>query len=366
MKNNNKKLNWAIIGGGNGGQSMAGHIGIKGFPVKLYDISEETAEAINDKGGITVDGAVKGFGKVDLASTDISKVLEDSDIVVVVLPSLYHSDIAKKCAPHLKDGQIILLHPGSTLGALEFKYVLEQEKCRADVVVSEAHTLLYACRATEPGNAYIFGVKNCVMAAALPATENKRVIDSLNTVFPQFKEAKNVLKTSLENTNAMMHPAPSLLNTSKIESKEEWLYYYDGITPSIGAYIEKMDEERIELGKAFGIELTPIKDQYKEMYDAKGETLTELVRTTKAYDGIKGQKTLKTRYILEDIPNSLLPIVSLGKMTGVNVDKMETIVKLGQYMLGDEIQDGRTLENVGIQDFSVYELIKYVETGVKK
>ncbi|CAH2212095.1 NAD/NADP-dependent octopine/nopaline dehydrogenase family protein [Tepidibacter aestuarii] len=366
MKNNNKKLNWAIIGGGNGGQSMAGHIGIKGFPVKLYDINKETTEAINDKGGIYVDGAVKGFGKVDLASTDISKVLEDSDIVVVVLPSLYHASIARKCAPHLKNGQIILIHPGSTLGALEFKHVLEQEKCSADVVVAEAHTLLYACRATEPGRAYIFGVKNSVMTAALPATENKRVIDNLNIVFPQFKEVKNVIKTSLENTNAMMHPGPSLLNTSKIESQEDWLYYYDGITPSIGAYVEKMDKERVEIGKAFGVKITPIKDQYREMYDAKGETLTELVRTTKAYDGIKGQKTLKTRYILEDIPNSLLPIVSLGKMTGVNVDKMETIVKLAKHMLGDDIQEGRTLENVGIQDLSVDELIEYVETGIKK
>lgn len=367
MVDGNKKLNWAIIGGGNGGQAMAGHIGIKGFPVKLYDISEEVVEAINKKGGIEVDGAVEGFGKVQLASTDIEKVLEGSDMIVVVLPSLYHADIARACAPYLKDGQMIFLHPGASCGALEFRSILDKEKCSANVVVGEAQTLLYACRVTEPGKAHIFGVKNIVLAAAFPAKENKRMIEGLNTAFPEFKEAKNVLQTSLENLNAMMHPAPTLLNTSKIDAQEDFLYYYDGITPVIGKYVEKMDEERLAIGKALGIELTSMVDWYRTMYDAKGQTLSELCKDNKSYDGIKGQKTLKTRYVLEDIPNSLEAVASLGKMVGVNVDRMETIVKLGQYILeGDILMDGRTVENLGIAGFSVQDLLDYVETGARK
>ena len=40
------------------------------------------------------------------------------EVIMVVLPSSAHADIAKAAAPHLKDGQIVILHPGRTCGAL--------------------------------------------------------------------------------------------------------------------------------------------------------------------------------------------------------------------------------------------------------
>ena len=360
----NKKVKWAIIGGGNGGQAMAGHVALKGFDVKIYDVCEETCSIISDKGGIDVTGAVEGFGKVDMASTDMSKVLEGADIAVVVLPSLYHASIAKKCAPFLKDGQVVVLHPGASCGALEFKRVLEEEGCKADVAVAEANTLLYACRAATPGNAHIFGTKNFVTVAALPATENKKVLELLNSAFPEFIEAKNVIQTSLENLNAIMHPAPSILNVARIESGIDWQYYYDGFTPSIGGFVEEIDKERIEIGKVYGLDLMPITDWYRKTYDAKGDTLSELVQSTRAYDGIKGQKTLKTRYLLEDVPNSLKAIASLGKKAGVSVEKMDLVVRLCEIMLeGDISTEGRTVENLGIDKLSTEDIISYVELG---
>ena len=46
------KRRWAVIGGGNGGQSAAGHLGILGFPVTLYDIMQDTVDAIKYQGGV--------------------------------------------------------------------------------------------------------------------------------------------------------------------------------------------------------------------------------------------------------------------------------------------------------------------------
>lgn len=357
-----KNINWAIVGGGNGGQSMAGHLGVKGFSVKIFDIDRDVVKKINEKGGIDVSGSVEGFGRVQLATTSIREVIDGSDFIIVVLPSLYHRDIARACAPHLKDGQIVLLHPGSTFGALEFRKTLMEEGCTGDVTIGETNTLLYACRVTETGKAHIFGIKNFLLAAALPARENKRMLKMLNTAFPQFREAKNVIHTSLENLNAMMHPAPTLLNTSKIDSKEDFLYYHEGITPIIGDYIEKMDEERILIGKALDIEIIPMKKWYVDMYDSTGETLSELCKNTIAYRGIKGQKTLMTRYVLEDIPYSLEAMMSLGKMVGIDVDRMETIVKLGRSILGDTLlRDKRTVGALGISEFSKEDLLSYVE-----
>ena len=350
---------WAVIGGGNGGQSLAGHLALMGFFVRLYDIFAATIDAINAAGGIQLDGAVEGFGKLEMATTDIAQTVDGADIVMIVVPAIAHREIAEKCAPYLVDGQIIFIHPGATGGALEFKKVLHEQKCEKSITLAEAESLLYACRSRKPGHTSIFGIKNELMVAALPATENVRVLEHLNAAFPQMYAGTNVLETSLSNANAMMHPAPTLLNTSLIESGSDWLYYWDGITPSVGAFVEALDEERLAVASAFGLKIPGILEWYKIHYGAQGVTLSDAVK--------QGQKTLHTRYLLEDIPTGLVPMARLGNLAEVEVDRMDTVIKLSEYLTGKDLTTaGRTLENLGLGGMSVREIREYIETGVRK
>jgi opine dehydrogenase len=362
----NKKPTWLVIGGGNGGQSLAGHLAIMGFSVRLYDIVPETIETILAQGGIKVDGVVEGFGELNLATTDLAAALDGSDIVMVVAPAVAHRHIARDCAPFLRDGQLIFIHPGSTGGALEFKRIWTDQGVTARVTIAESNSLLYACRCRRPGCATIYGIKQELTVAALPATENTKTLNLLRAAFPQMRTGQNVLETSLGNPNAMMHPAPTLLNTSMIESPHDWLYYYDGITPSIGAYVEAMDRQRLALGESLDVSLTPIRTWYRLAYGARGKTLSEAVKKNPAYADVKGQDTLLTRYILEDIPMGLVPMASLGHLLDVNVDRMETIIKLGEFLTDRDLtSSGRTVENLGLSGMKREDIIRYVKTGEK-
>jgi len=361
------KLTWAVLGGGNGGQSLAGHLAIMGFAVRLYDIFPDTIEIIRSAGGIQVDGAVNGFGKLELATTDIGQAVEGADIIMIVAPAIAHRDIAATCAAHLADGQIVLIHPGATGGTLEFKKVLQEQGCDKSITLAESESLLYACRSQKAGQATIFGIKNELMVAALPARETARVVKLLNTAFPQMYAGSNVLETSLSNANAMMHPAPTLLNTSLIESGSDWLYYWDGITPSIGAFVEALDGERLAVAAAFGLKIPGIQEWYKIHYGVQGATLPETVKLNQAYAEVKGQKTLHTRYLLEDIPTGLIPMACLGRMAGVDVGRMETVIKLGEFLTGKNFTStGRSLENLGLAGMTVREIREYIETGERQ
>lgn len=360
------KTTWAIIGGGNGGQSLAGHLSLIGFPVRLFDIFEETVEAINEQGGIHVNGVVEGFGKLEFATTDIGKAIEGATVVMVVAPAIAHKTIAKSCVPYLEDGQIVIIHPGATCGALEFKQVLNTSGCKANVVIAETNSLIYACRSPKPGYATILGIKEDLVLASIPNRENPRVLALIQEIFPQIVGGKNVLQPSLGNANAIVHPAPTLLNTSMIESKHEWLYYHEGITPSIGDFVEDLDQERVQLGNSLGLDLVPIREWYRIAYNAEGDTLCEAVRKNKAYAGIVGQKSLRTRYLLEDIPTGLIPMVELGKLQGVPMPRMQLIIDLGQYLLKEDFyKEGRTLKNLGLEGMSTEDLTHYIETGEK-
>ena len=115
LKKDKKDLLFCILGAGHGGLAMAGHLGIMGFRVNLYNRGRRRILPVIHRGGIKVEGEVKGFGKIDLASTNMKECMEEADVLMVVVPALAHSFIAETCAPYLKENQIDLSSTASEL-----------------------------------------------------------------------------------------------------------------------------------------------------------------------------------------------------------------------------------------------------------
>jgi hypothetical protein len=61
-----KNLRYCVVGAGHGGMGMAGHLAIMGYPVTLYNRSENHLSGVKWHGGITVEGEVTGFGPIPL------------------------------------------------------------------------------------------------------------------------------------------------------------------------------------------------------------------------------------------------------------------------------------------------------------
>lgn len=347
------KLRFAIIGAGNGGQSLAAHLSLLGFQLSLYDTDEQKIEMLRKAGKIEVSGAVKGEAVPACITSNIAEAVRGADILMVVVPTCFHVDVAISVAPYLIDGQIIVLNPGATGGVLEFRHTLNQQGCRAKVTLAEAATLIYACHSPKPGAVTISGIKKHVDIAALPGQEGARVASLLNTAYPQFKPVSNILITSLNNVNAICHPAPTLLNTARIECQESFEYYFEGVTPSIAKIMEKLDVERLAIGKVLGVKLTSLKDWFTISYGINGETLYETIQKNKAYNGIKGPTSLEHRFLFEDISTGLVPLACLGSVLGIDMPVTKTFVELGNMVLErDYWKEGRTAEKLGLAGLS--------------
>ncbi|PAB57146.1 NAD/NADP-dependent octopine/nopaline dehydrogenase family protein [Anaeromicrobium sediminis] len=364
------KKTYAILGAGNGGQAIAGYISSLGYRVRLYDPMTEVVNKLNERGSIKLTGIYDSENKIELVSTDLKKVVKGADIVMVVNPSIYHRDMAINCAPFIEENQFIFLHPGGTFGAFAFKKGLEDGGCKFDVPIAESNTLIYACRAVEAGIVNVAGKKDRLLVATFPAANNEMVCNSLKEIYEEIEPASNVLVTSFDNTNPIFHPAPTLLSTSWVESDKDFLYYYEGISNSIGQFIIEMDKERIEVGKALGLEygtdLISSFDQYELEYNCKGDNIMEVVRNVGAYEGIKGPNSLKTRYLYEDIPMGLVAIASLGDALGINVERIKLIISLGEKLLNEDFYtNSRNLKNLGLENMSSEEIFNFAITGQK-
>ncbi len=365
-----KTICYTVIGAGHGGKSMAAHLALMGFPVTLYNRTAATVAPIEMRGGVELEsyeGGPRGFGQLVLVTSQIGEALAEADVIMVVVPSSAHADIAQKVAPHLKDGQIIVLHPGRTLGAIEFTKILRDHSCQADVTVAEAETFIYASRSEGPAQARIFRIKQTVPLAALPATRTPMVLEALSSAYPQFIDGIDVLHTGLNNMGAIFHPALTLLNAGRIESTGgEFQFYIDGVTPSVARVLEVLDRERVTVASALGIRARTGLKWLQMAYNATGADLYEAIQNQPGYKGIMAPSTLKHRYITEDVPMSLVPIAALGQRFGVSVRGMDSIIRLACIIhRTDHLRRGRTLDKLGIEPMSVSELTRYVKKGIR-
>lgn len=365
LKKDIKELRFCVLGAGHGGLAMAGHLGIMGFNVNLFNRGEQRIRPVDKRGGIKIEGEIHGFGKVGMACKDVETCLDGVDILMVVVPANGHHFLAKICAPFLREDQVVILNPGRTGGALEFLHTLKEKGLKKFPFIAETQTFLYTSRAVGPAHAKIFSIKNAVPLATLPAYWIPGVVKIINRVFPQFVPGDNIFKTGFDNIGAVFHPALTALTASWIEETHgDFEFYVHGASESVSKVLERLDKERLQVAAAIGIKAMSARNWLYTAYGATGNDLHESIHDNPGYMGIKAPDRLYHRYLDEDVPMSLVPLASIGKMLKVETPTINSIIHLTSIMRGvDFWEKGRTVEKLGIKGMSIKEIRLLAVTG---
>ncbi len=353
-----KRPVFCVMGAGHGGLAMAGHLGIMGFDVRLYNRTLDRITSIQMRGGIDVTGEdINGFGKVTLATSNAEEAMAGADVIMVVVPATAHADIATTCAPHLKPEQVVVLNPGRTFGALTFSQALRQHGYTADNMIGETQTFLYASRIMGPAQVHIYRIKNSIPLATTRAHRIPECLAAVRSAFPQFLPGDSVFKTSFNNIGAVFHPAIMVLNTGWVEDMSDFEFYHQGVTVSVGHVLEKLDAERVAVAGALGFHAMTAREWLYFAYDAVGRDLREAMRANLGYRGILAPHRTEMRYLTEDIPCSLVPMSSIGKKFNVATPVMDSMITLASSMHGcDYFEEGRTVEKLGIADWDLQKI----------
>lgn len=358
------RLKVSVLGAGNGGQALSAHLAMKGIEVNLFEHPnfKNNVEEISKKGGIELSGRLRGFGKISLATTDIKKAIEGTSVIMIVAPSFAQKTFIEMAVPYLVDSQIIMLIPGN-FGSFEIKKILK--KNGKNLTIVETNTLPYACRKIKEGKVNIWGVKTHVSIASLPAANIEKVAKILNEFFIMpLTPLNNSLEISFSNPNMIVHCPTMILNAGRIESTNgDFRFYCDGMTKSVCRIMEKMDEERMAIGKKLNLDLISTYDWLKETYNLKGKDLHALLSTNPAYaqHGADAPKFLNHRYLTEDVPHLLVPVVSFGRLLGIQTPITDCIINLASVINGiDHLKKGRNLDILGLSGMSIEEILNYI------
>ncbi len=322
-----------VCGGGHQGLAMAGYLALNGEAVNLWNRTPEHIKAVFDTGRIACDGVVSGEGQIAKISTEISDVM--ADLIMITTPSTAHKDLAIRLAPFMDQKKLVVLNPGRSFGAVEFLETLKSCGVTELPTVAETQTIVFTCRRSDANKATIFALKSDVKIAAASGANVSNVLARFPTCLqPYFSPAPSVALTSLMNVGMVLHCAPVLMNIGWIETDTvDFKYYYDGISRSVARFLEKIDAERVLVANALGYQIETLVEWLQRSYHVSGNSVFDCIRFNQAYKEIDAPRTIQTRYLLEDVPNGLVPIEYLGEQLGIQTPNISTVIDLANAVL---------------------------------
>ncbi len=358
-------MNISILGSGNGGLAAAVDLTLQGFHIRLWSRTASTLIPIIEKKGVEYRGVLgNGFAPLDMISTDLEKVVDGAELIMICLPTLALADIGQKLSQFKRQLPPVFLNPGHTGGALEFMANFKKEN-QNPLSLAECSTLTYVARKQPGGIINISGVARHVWIAALPG--GRQALESAQTIYPFSKELKDVIGTGLANVNMVLHPPGAILGASWIEStKGDFTFYVEGLTKGVSKIMDALDNERLSVAGAYDHDLP---DLFHEMQmigtiekDADPlEGLDSAIKSGKANRYIQAPHSLDHRYYKEDFWYGIQPFLALADIANVDVPIAQSLMNIAKGLTGPvEIIDGRTKSSMGIDTFTRDQLLNYL------
>lgn len=341
----------AVIGSGFGGKGVAATLGLDGYRVRLHDIDAARVEPVQAIGGLRIAKHEKDFTPVELASTDLAKVVDGASVIVVSTYGNDHEAVAKSLAPLLRDGQIIILMQGHFLGSWLFRRTLDQAGCKAKVDVAEMDSYPYMLGVLAPDTVEMGTVKAKWRISSTPANRIDAIIERVGGMFPGVVAARSPLESGF-NLGGIFHIGGILTNVGRVESEGKYNFYAANMTPSVCNFIEDLDRERMEIARAYSIHMDDVRTWLAVTYGLKHESLRDSLQEMAHthYEHAPAPKSLKHRYLVQDIGCDLVGAVSFARAAGVRTPISDAAITLaGSLTRRDFMAEGRNLRRLGLE-----------------
>ncbi|MBM3957226.1 MAG: NAD/NADP octopine/nopaline dehydrogenase family protein [Gemmatimonadetes bacterium] len=356
----------AVLGAGNGGKAVAADVALQGAAARLFEWPEYAAniEALIASPVIEAEGVVAGTAELQCATTDLAEAIEGADLIIACVQGLAHERLAWELASALPAGATVLLNPGSTGGALEFRRVFAERGGRQPAALAETGTLTHCARAVGERGVRVTLRVGHVAFAALPATHTDGLLARLQRRLPGLRRRADVLEVALCNGNPAIHPAIMLANLGAIErAAGAHRFYAEGVTPGVGRIVEAVDRERLAIGVALGYELMTEPEMCVAQGYGTSTDYYECYARSPVFGDLLSPTSADHRYLHEDVGLGLVTYVSLGEMLGVECPRTRGLVELASAVTGiDYLREGRrSAARLGLAGLSTEERHRFLQ-----
>lgn len=338
----------AILGGGHGCHAAAADLSEQGHEVRLWRRDARALAAVKDAGSILLkDEQGSREIPVALATAEIGEAIRGSELIVLPTPAIAQEDIARAMAPHLVDGQVVFLAPG-TFGTWVMSTIVRDSGNPADVAWAETGTLPWLARKHGDREVNVTIRAIHLPTGIHPESKSETAIAVIRKAFPSVHACGNGLSGALMNAGPIIHPPLIVMNAAPLQHFERWDIHNEGTQPAVRSVTDRLDQERIAVREAlgYGAPHYPLADHYHNDKWMYGDAHRKLVKSGDWRENIDLQTH---RYVREDTEMGLAFLASVVRYVGVDAPIAHGLLAIVGGFLGQDLRKGRrTLEGLGL------------------
>jgi opine dehydrogenase len=353
----------AVLGAGPIGLAIACEALAEGRETRLWSpfASETARESVTIRGAHLVGtyrfGAAQPAPSIALA-TGIDAAVLGADLIVVAVPALSMSSLATFLAPHLSDGQIVLLVGGRRFGAAEMRRELARNGSTTSIVVAELTAPPYTVSTTANGGLLIHSRHARVGLGVSPASATAEVASRLGWGAVQLDAHDSTMHSSFAETTGLLNVAPVLLNVGAATTAgTTWSQL---MSPTVCDAITAVDGERQAVGFAYGVrDLAPVAQQLAQIHGLSDApmSLHEAWHSIAALDDLQVPIGNLRRLLADDVACSLNPLASAGRVSGIATPATDSLIAMAGLVVGQDLAAlGRSVESLGLGGLSVEQI----------
>lgn len=347
-----------VIGAGNSGCAFAADLASRGVSVMLYGHPDHRGylPMIEDSSGWLKAKGNEVNGEFQIKTTsDLYLAIKHSSFLVATVPAYGQETILRTLSQFDLSKHVLIITVGN------FFYLAARQKVNCHAIL-EADTSPYAVRIAND-TVLVKGIKKSLnIWAEPPTTQIERnnhqaelaLRQQVEFIFsPSLLWCQNLLEVGLNNINAVIHCPAALMNAGWIESTSgDFFFYGQGMSPSVSKVVEKADQERLAIGRAYGIDLVDITTHMNRLYQQEREfnDFRDFAAGSTIHNKTKGAPTdMKHRYMSEDICFGMVPWYELGLKCGLASPTIRALIEMASIVSGvDYLEHGRTLRSAGL------------------
>ncbi len=297
----------AILGSGGIGLGTAALLCRDGHTVSLWSPTGHPPGL-----PLVATGAVAGAFTPRIALT-CGEALDGAAAVLLAVPGYGHRAVIEAMAPHVSTGQAVLYSSHMSFGALYLRSLLAARGVDCPIVAWG--TTVVTGRRTGPAAVNVGNVRSRLDAAVLGDAAG---LETCRTLFgDRFVARDGLLPIALSNLNPQNHLAIALCNLTRMEKGEAWRQNAN-ITPAVARLMLALDAERLAIAAAFGIEVRTLEQHFHLSFNIAQTDMASMAAELATRDSDPfAPATLQTRYVLEDMPFGIAPMLQLAAAAGV-------------------------------------------------
>ena len=353
----------AVLGGGHGCYAAAADLAEAGHEVRLWRRDAAAlAPLVESRALVLVDERGRREVAFAGASADIGAALAGAELIVLPTPALAQTDIAEAMAPHLRDGQVVFLAPG-TFGSVDMAREVRAPGARAEVAWAETGTLPYLARKLGPREVRVTIRAVRLPTGVYPARRSGFALAVIARAYPAVHACGDALSGALMNAGPVIHPPLMVMNAAPLQHFERWDIHAEGTQPAVRAVTDRLDRERIAVREALGYEAPhyPLADHYANDRWMYGDAHRKLVDSGDWREHIDLHAH---RYVAEDTELGLAFLASVARWCGVDAPIAHGLLAVSGGFLGRDLRLGpRTLEALGLAHLDRAALQRLLDEG---